>query len=59
MDVIPNFPELAVRNMWRDVKKNDYFMSYMPDYQEGRYPDKYFFYSILNTVYDNCIPRLV
>ena len=32
MDVIPNFSELAVRNMWRDVKNNDYFMSYMPDY---------------------------
>ena len=32
MDVIPNFPEIAVRNMWREVKKDDYFMSYMPDY---------------------------
>ena len=59
MDVVPNFPELAVRNMWRDVRHNEYFMSYMPDLGEGKYPDKHYFYSVLNTVFDNCIPRLV
>ena len=46
MDKIPQFPELAVRNMWKDLKDNDYFMSYFPSLAEGKYPDKYYFYTI-------------
>ena len=49
MDIVPNFPELAVRNMWRDVRQNEYFMSYMPDLREGKYPDKHYSYNILKT----------
>jgi len=59
MDDVPHFPELAVRNMWKDLKNNDYFISYFPDLPKGKYPDKYYFYTILNTVFDHCIPRLV
>ena len=45
--------------MWKDLKDNDYFMSYFPKLPEGKYPDKCYFYTILNTIFDNCIPRLV
>ena len=59
MDKIPHFPELSVRNLWKDLKNNDYFMSYFPNLPEGRFPPKKYFYTVLNTVFDNCIPRLV
>ena len=59
MDDIPHFPELTVRNMWKDLKNNKYFMSYMPTMPEGKFPPKEYFYNVLNTVFDNCIPRLV
>ena len=49
---VPKFDELSVKSIFPLLAKDEKFMQYMPDRcPQGRYPDRRFFFNILNTIY--------
>lgn len=47
---VPDYDELAVKNIWPIVRENPDLMEYFPDLKEGDYPEKEFLYGVLGTI---------
>ena len=56
---VPNYRELAVKHAYEGLKEIEFLMKYMPDYPEGVFPEKSFFYPILSTIYPHLTKNLV
>ena len=55
----PNYRELVVKRVYEGLKEIEFLMKYMPDYPEGVFPEKSFFYSVLSTIYPYWTKNLV
>ena len=56
---IPNYPELSVQRMWKELRKDKDVTVYFPDYSEKRFPNKSFLMNIVNTIKPNSIINAV
>ena len=52
MNFEKNWNEFAVKNVYKLVKTDKDLMSYMPseEMDEDRFPDKYYFWNLMNTL---------
>ena len=50
---IPLFPELTVKKLWEKYKKYPYVASYFPSYPKDVFPDKKYFFPVINTLLGN------
>ena len=52
MKINRNWNDFAVKHVWPMVKHNKVIIEYLPhdEMNEGRYPDKYFFWGVAFTV---------
>ena len=48
---VPSYRELAVKRVYPELKGIENLMKYIPDYPDKVLPEKFFFYSILATLY--------
>ena len=56
---VPNYRELAVKRVFPELRVNEHFMKYMPNYPEKMLPEKAYFYSFLNLLYANGTENLL
>ena len=57
---IPNYDELGVRHIFPQFHDDGDVMKYMQDsYPKDRYPDRQYFYTILNTVHPEYVSALI
>ena len=54
-----NYRELAVKRVFPELKVNEILMKYMSDYPEGGFPEKTYFYSIMNSLLPNGTGALI
>ena len=45
--------------MWEHFKGNSTVKEYFPEYKEGEYPERDYFFAILNTLYSQGVDKLV
>ena len=43
--------------LWKKIENNPYVQSYFPSYPKNVYPDKNYFYKVMNTILDDYITR--
>ena len=57
---IPKFDELSVRNLYPRFKEDKSVMKYMQDeYPKQRFPDRAYFFTVLNTVKPEYVKHIV
>ena len=57
---MPKFDELSVRNIFPRFKDDVMVMMYLQDeYAKQRYPDREYFFSILNTIHPEYVAKIV
>lgn len=57
---VPQYQELSVCKIWNEVKEDEELMMYFLDeYPDGKYPDRRYFYYVLNTLYPDFVTRLI
>ena len=56
---IPNYPELAVKNVKPLIENSSYLMMYFPDFKTSQLPEKELMYAVLNTLKPNEVRELV
>ena len=57
---IPHYDELGVRHIFENFSDDSEVMKYLMDeYPKGRYPDRQYFYTILNTVHPDYVKAMV
>ena len=57
---VPKFDELGVNNIFPKFKDDPEVMQYMQDeYPRNRFPDRTYFYTVLNTVHPNYVADLI
>ena len=56
---IPDYPELAAKNIWPLVKENSDLLLYFPDLKETQLPEKEFLYGVLCTLMPEAIRELI
>ena len=57
---VPNYDELSVTAMMRDMANDPVFMLYIPDkLPKGRNCDRVYFFDILNTVHEDFLQALI
>ena len=56
MIVVPQYQELSVCKIWEQVKDDEEFKKFFCDsYADGKYPDRNYFYNILNTIHPSYV----
>ena len=57
---IPHYDELGVRHIFEQFRGDEEVMKYLQDeYPKGRYPDRQYFYTILNTVHPDYVKAMI
>ena len=56
---IPNYPELATKNVWSKIKDNPDLMVYFPDLEDNQLPEKKFMYGVLSTLHPDAVRDMV
>ena len=57
---IPHYDELGVRHIFEQFRSDEEVMKYLQDeYPKGRYPDRQYFYTILNTVHPEYVKAMI
>ena len=57
---VPKFDELSVNAIYPKFKNDPVFMAYFPDQlPKGRWPDRTYFYNVMNTIYPDYTRSLV
>ena len=56
---IPNYPELAVNNVWLLIENSSNLIMYFPDFKPSQLPEKEFMYGVLSTLKPNEVRELV
>ena len=56
---VPSFNKLSTKKMWEHFKENVTIKQYFPEYKAGEYPERDFFFAILNTLYPQGVDHLV
>ena len=56
---VSNYRELAVKRVFPELKMNELLMKNMPDYPEDGFPEKTYFYSIMNSLFRNGTGALI
>ena len=57
---VPNYDELSVSHMMRDMADDALFMLYVPDkLPKGRNCDRVYFFDVLNTVHEHFLQQLI
>ena len=57
---VPKFDELSVNALYPKFKDDPNFMQYFPEkLPKGRWPDRAYFYNVMNTLYPEYTQKLV
>ena len=57
---VPQYDELAVKHVFAKFKNAPAVMLYLQDeYPKDRYPDRSYFYTVLNTVYPEYVSNMI
>ena len=57
---VPDWQELSVKNLWRDLKDDENFNVYFHDeYANEKGPNREYFFNILNTVYPEYLEQVM
>ena len=57
---MPKYDELSVKKFWPLMQKDVAFMMYMPDpTADGRFPEREYFWNVLNTLQTAYVQRLL
>ena len=57
---VPHWDELAVKNLWKDLKDDASFNVYFQDsYQDQKGPNRKYFFDILNTIYPDYLNQIM
>ena len=57
---VPKFDELGVNHIFPKFKADELVMQYLQDaYAKNRYPDRTYFYTVLNTVHPEYVSDLI
>ena len=57
---VPFYDELAVKTIFPKFKRDPEVMKYLQDtYPKDRYPDREYFYTVLNTVYPEHVKNMI
>ena len=56
---VPNSRELAVKRVIPELRVNEHFIKYMPDYPEKMLAEKAYFYLVSNSLYPNGTENLL
>jgi len=60
MVTVPAYKELAVCKIWKEVKDDPVLSLYFcEEYADGKYPERSFFWNVLNTFHSQYVTRLV
>ena len=43
---IPKFPEISVKNIWQEIKNDNYASKYFPDLPKNTLPDRAYFFPV-------------
>ena len=56
MIAVPQYQELGVCKIWKQVNEDEDLMRFFCDsYADGKYPDRTYFYNVLNTVHPSYV----
>ena len=56
---IPDYPELAVKNVWPLVKENEDLLKFFHDFKPSQLPEKEFMYGVLSSIRPDGVRELV
>ena len=57
---VPQYEELAVKNIWPQFADDPQMLQYFPDaFSPGKGPSREYFYNVLNTVHPDFLKRLL
>ena len=57
---MPKYDELSVRNIFPKFQSDPEVMKYLQDaYPKGRYPDREYFFTVLNTVHPEYVREMI
>ena len=57
---VPKYDELGVKHIYPKFKRDPEVMQYLQDsYPKDRYPDREYFFTVLNTVHPEHVKRLI
>ena len=57
---VPRYDELSVNKLYPNFKHDARFMAYFPEnLPKGRWPDRKYFFNIMNTVYPEYTQKLI
>ena len=57
---VPQYDELSVKNLWKDLSKEEQFKIYFPDFKEGdKLPERQFFFDVLNTIFPDYLASIM
>ena len=52
---VPRFPELNVKDFWKEVKTRPYLLQYFPEYKESQLPEREYFFNLLFSLDDDFV----
>ena len=57
---VRHFEEISVKNLWATLKDDEAFSIYFNSkYAENRFPDRAYFFNMLNTTYPNYLENII
>ena len=57
---VPKYDELSVKNIFPRFQEDEEVMQYMMDsYAKDRYPDRNYYFTVLNTVYPEYVSKMI
>ena len=56
---VPKYPELKVETFWKIIKENPIYLSYFPDYNEGKLPQRQYMFDLLHTIDESFVENLI
>ena len=59
MITVPNYKELAVKNLWPEVKDDEDVVVYFDDAPEGKFPARDYFFNVLNTIHPEFLRQVI
>ena len=59
MQVVPEYKELSVSQVWKHVKEVPELYKYFPDYTAGQLPNREFMYAVISTTYPKALRSLI
>ena len=56
---VPKYHELKVGTFWKIIKENPIYLSYFPDYKEGKLPQWQYMFDLLYTIDESFVANLI